>query len=130
MLKLIFDHLKGHPVEYFLILVVVFGVGWQASSIADVYVNDKVVKAVLEETAPIKTQVAEVQKDLAMIQGGLNDLLASSAKREILEIRTLLCYTPGDTRLIRSYEDAQERYQDLTGSRFEPPPCDILKRPM
>ena len=129
LLKSIFDHLKGHPAEYLLLLIIVFGVGWQASSVADVYVNGKVVKVVLEETAPIKAQVAGVQKDLGQIKGSLDDLLARSLKREIIEIRTLLCYSPGDTRLIRSYEDTQERYQAITGVRYEPPTCDVLRRP-
>lgn len=129
LLKAIFDHLKGHPAEYLLLLLVVFGIGWQASSVADVYVNGKVQEIVIKETGPLKAQVSSVQSDLDTLKNGLNDLRARSLKREILEVRTLLCYSPGDVRLIRNYEDAQELYQELTGTRFEPPPCDILKRP-
>lgn len=129
LLKAIFEHLKGHPAEYLLLLLVVFGIGWQASSVADVYVNGKVKEIVIQETGPLKQQVASVQSDLDTLKDGLTDLRARSLKREILEIRTLLCYTPGDSRLIRNYEDAQELYQDLTGVRFETPGCEVLKKP-
>ena len=128
-LKAILEHLKGHPAEYLLLLLITFGIGWQASAMADFWVDGKIKRVVAAETVGLKTQVGEVQKDLANIQGGLDDLLARSLKREIVEIRTLLCYSPGDVRLIRSYEDTQERYQDITGHRFEPPGCDILRRP-
>lgn len=129
LLKAILDHLKGHPAEYMLLLIVVFGFGWQASAVADFWVDGKIREVVTQETGPLKAQVSNVQKDMDLLKDGLTDLRARSLKREILEIRTLLCYSPGDARLIRNYEDAQELYQDLTGQRFEPPPCDILKRP-
>lgn len=129
LLKAIFGHLKGHPAEYLLLLIVVFGVGWQASSFADSWANVKIKEVVAEEAGPLKLQVQNVQKDMDALKDGLTDLRARSLKREILEIRTLLCYSPGDRRLIQSYEDAQELYVDLTGARFEPPPCDVLKRP-
>lgn len=129
LMKAIFDHLKGHPTEYLLLLIVVFGAGWQASAMADFWVDGKIKKVVAEEAGPLKAQVMNVQKDMDSLKEGLTDLRARSLKREILEIRTLLCYSPGDTRLIRNYEDAQELYEDLTGQRFEPPSCDILKRP-
>lgn len=129
LLKAVLDHLKGHPAEYLLLLVVVFGVGWQASAVADLYVDGRVREIVAEEAGPLKAQVSNVQTDLNALKDGLDDLRARSLKREILEIRTLLCYSPGDRRLIQNYEDAQELYQDLTGARFEPPTCDVLKRP-
>jgi len=129
LLKAILDHLKGHPAEYLLLLIVVFGFGWQASAVADFWVDTKIKKLVAEETMPLKAQMSGVQTDLNGLKDGLTDLRSRSLKREILEIRTLLCYSPGDVRLIRNYEDSQELYQELTGQRFEPPPCDVLKRP-
>ena len=121
MLKAILDHLKGHPAEYLLLLIVVFGFGWQASAVADFWVDGKIKKVVAEEAGPLKLQVQNVQKDLDALKEGLSDLRARSLKREIIEIRTLLCYSPGDTRLIRNYEDAQELYQDLTSSPDDAP---------
>jgi hypothetical protein len=128
LLKAIFDHLKGHPGEYLLILILMFCIGWVGSSVADGYVQEKVKLVVIEEVAPIKVQVTSVSADIATIQDGLNDLISRSLKRELVEIRTLLCFTPGDRRLLQNFEDTQDRYQELTGYRYEPPGCDVLRK--
>jgi hypothetical protein len=122
MLQALLDHLKGHPAEYVLVLIIMFGVGWQASAFADFWVDTRIKAIVVAEVAPI-------QKDVADIKSGLYEIQAGNYKRELIEIKTLLCYSPGDQRLINSFELAQEKYRLITGREFLPPDCAILRRP-
>ncbi|MDP2322582.1 MAG: hypothetical protein Q8N51_00950 [Gammaproteobacteria bacterium] len=129
LLKAILDHLKGHPSEYILLLIVSTGLGWQVKAMADFWVNAKIAKEVAIQVAPVQSQMVGLQGDVSAIKQGLGDLISSSKQREILETKTLLCYSPGDARLVRQYEDLQEQYTKLTGHRYEPPGCDVLRKP-
>jgi len=122
-------HITGHPGEYLMLLVIVFGLGWGGSSAADLWMNGRIKMVVSAETQPLQQKIASVQTDVSGIKGTLDDLLARSLQREILEIRTLLCYSPGDRRLLDSYEDTQNKYFRLTGRKYEPPDCTILRKP-
>ena len=127
-LKLVLDHLKGNPLEYLLLLIVAVGIGWKGSSIADIYVHDRIIGAVDQQMIPVNAKMNGLQSDVSSIKGGLDDLIESGIKRDIIEIKTLLCYSPGEPRLVRQYEDLQERFEAKSGHRYDPPGCDVLRK--
>jgi hypothetical protein len=127
-LKAILDHLKGNPLEYVLILIVVFGIGWQGSSLADVWLAKRIDREVAEEMQPHLVQMNSLSTDVAEIKQGLDGLILSSIKRNIVEVKTLLCYSPGDPRLVRQYEELQADFEGMMGRRYEAPGCEVLKK--
>lgn len=128
-LKVILDHLKGHPLEYVMLLLIMFGVGWQGSSIADEWMAKRIATEVRREIAPTQAQMVSLAVDVKGIKSGLDNLIVSSLKRSIIEVKTLLCYSPGDQRLVQQFEEMQGDYEGLVGRRYEAPGCDVLKRP-
>lgn len=122
------DHLKGHPTEYMLMLVVAVGAGWQGNAVAQRWMNDKVKDIVQAQAAPIQAQLGEVKSRLDKVDKTLQSIEAANLAAELREKRTLLCYSPGDDRLIREYDAARSKYEALTGARYEPLPCEILKK--
>lgn len=128
-LKALLDHLKGNPLEYVMLLLIMFGVGWQGSSIASVWLNRQIGVEVDKKIHPAMLEMAGLKTDVSEIKSGLDSLILSSIKRNIVEIKTLLCYTPGEPRLVRQYEELQADFEEMMGRRYDAPGCDVLRRP-
>lgn len=128
-LKLFTDHLKGHPLEYIAVMLGVFGLGVAAQAIATEWLNRRIGIEVQEEIKPHLDQMASLTVDVSQIKQGLDNLILASIKRNIVEVKTLLCYSPGEPRLVRQYEELQEDYEGMMGRRYDAPGCDVLRRP-
>lgn len=127
------QHFRAHGIKYLWTLLLAVGFGSWATGILAQWLDGRMVPIVVTQVAaqlaPVQKQVEDLDQKIDATAKGVEQLLKQSTTREIVEIQTLLCVTPGDSRLLRSLEAAQERYAELSGgARYVPPDCRILTR--
>jgi len=124
------QHVKAHGVKYVAGLVAAAFFGSWATGFAAKALDDGlrpiVIAQVQKEISPVKEELRETKAIAQQSANGITELLKQSYSREIIEIQTLLCKSPGDPRLLHDLNEAKDKYKKVAGEHFQTPDCNIL----